>query len=143
MKLDEALGGKDTVGWWKTSTAIGGVVLVAVGGVLALTNPSREDYQIYAAAALTEYLQQEVCPKATLALPGLADILKDQCASLLENNQAAIQQLVNSNTTQSNYILFSLYRTQLAIPEAAQLPAYEFTTLGIGQRFYTFKAEER
>lgn len=129
------------MGFLKTSTIAGSVVLIGVGGALALTNPSPADYELYATDELIAYLQQDICPKAPAALPGLADLLQEQCVSLLENNQAAIQQLVARNTARHNYVFFSIYQTQLAVPEIAQLPAYEFGTLGVLQKFYTFKAE--
>lgn len=119
------------------------MLLVGVGSALALTNPNREAYEAYATETLTQYLQEDICPKAPSVLPGLADVLADQCANLIESNQVPIQQLVASNTTRNNYIFFSTYHTQLAVPEITQLPAYEFETLGILQKFYTFRAEQR
>ena len=127
------------MGFLKTITVMGGLALTGLAGAMAITNPATGAYERYAAQKLTGYLEETVCPD----LPSiLEDLLSNQCGPFLRNNQAQIQKIISDHTTESNFVLFSLYRTQLAIPEIEAAPSYEFETLGVFQRFYTFKAKQ-
>ncbi|MBE9078137.1 DUF4359 domain-containing protein [Romeria aff. gracilis LEGE 07310] len=126
------------MGLFKVSNWIGGLILVAVLGGLAVTNPERDEYETYAAAKLSDYLETTVCADLPSAV---AELFQSQCASLLQSGQSPLRELVSQQTAQTNFIIFSLYRTRLTIPGFTQAPAYEFETLGIGDRFFTFRAE--
>lgn len=123
----------------KIATLLGGVAIAGLAGAMAITNPDHNAYESYAAQRLTGYLEDNVCPE----LPSiLGDLLSNHCGSLLRDNQTQIQKIISDNTTGSNFVLFSLYRTRLEIPEVEAAPAYEFETLGVFHRFYTFKIEQ-
>ena len=127
------------MGFLKTITVLSGVAIAGLAAAMAVTNPNHRAYESYATQKLTGYLEENVCPE----IPSfLGDLLGNQCASLLRENQTEIRRLISDNTTQSNFVLFSLYRTQLAIPEFEAAPSYEFETLGIFERFYTYKAKQ-
>ena len=127
------------MGFSKTITMLSGLAIVGLAGAMAITNPDHRAYESYATQKLTGYLEENVCPE----IPSiLGDLLSNQCGSLLRDNQSQIQKIISNNTIESNFVVFSLYRTQLAIPEVEAAPSYEFETLGIFQRFFTFKAKQ-
>ncbi|HEY9872550.1 MAG TPA: DUF4359 domain-containing protein [Candidatus Obscuribacterales bacterium] len=127
-------------------TAIGGIALVGLGAAMALTNPSQDDYEEYAAQTLTTYLKENVCPKAPKFL---GNSLGGQCSSLVDSNQSEIKQLVTKGTQQQNFILFSVYKTNLSmrgiVPffPASVLPSYHFETVGVFNDFYTYQAQKQ
>ena len=117
--------------------AVGGVALVGLGGVMALTNPSQETYEEYAVEQLTTYLKEEACPQAPKVL---GDLLQHQCKTLVDTGRPQIQQLITKTTQRQNFILFSIYRTNLEIGPV--LPVYHFETLGVLQKFYIYQADK-
>lgn len=123
---------------FKLSNWMGGLIGVAVLGGLAVTNPERNEYETYATARLSDYLETTVCDDLPSAV---AELFQSQCSSLLQSSQSTLRELVSQQTAQTNFVIFSLYRTRLTIPGFIQVPAYEFETLGIGDRFFTFRAE--
>lgn len=127
------------MGFWKMATLLGGVAIAGLAAAMAITNPNHNAYESYATQKLTGYLEENVCPE----IPSiLGDWLSSHCGSLLKDNQTQIRKIISNNTTESNFVLFSLYRTRLEIPDVEAAPSYQFETLGIFQRFYTFKAEQ-
>jgi hypothetical protein len=115
-----------------------GILLVGLGAALAVTNPSPSAYDDYAAKQLTIYLQDNACTQAPNLL---GDLLREQCASLLENNQSEIKQFISSNTDRQNWVFLSVYKTDLAINPL--LPTYHFETVGLLQNFYIYKADRQ
>ena len=127
------------MGFWKNTMVLGGVAIAGLAGVMTLTNPDNGSYEKYATQKLTGYLEENVCTE----IPSiLEDLLSNQCGSLLRKNQAQIRKLISDGTTASNFILFRVFHTRLEIPDFDAAPSYEFETIGIFQRFYTYKAEE-
>ncbi len=127
-------------------TAIAGVALVGVGAAMALTNPNQDSYEEYAVEQLTDYLQKDICPKAPSIL---GNSLEDQCRSIVESHQPQIKQLISKSTQRQNFILFSIYQTDLspstivAFLPANTLPGYHFETVGAIDNFYTYQAQQR
>ena len=119
-----------------------GIVLVGTGVAAALTNPSPAAYEDFAAQRLTEYLQENACAKAGIAL-------QSSCSSLIKGNQSQIQKLVAANTERQNFLLLSIYKTDLApgklFPDFVGnlLPAYHFETAGVLNTFHIYKAEKQ
>ncbi|PSN20512.1 hypothetical protein C7271_01820 [filamentous cyanobacterium CCP5] len=121
------------------SCALVGIALGALVGAMALTNPSRMAYEQYATRRLSNYLSRNVCTD----LPaGFGNLLRQQCNQLLEANQNTLRTVIQGNTQVQNFVLFSIYRTQLTVPNLEVLPAYQVETLGIFNQFFTYKAIE-
>ena len=127
-------------------TAIAGVALVGVGAAMALTNPDQDTYEEYAVEQLTDYLQRDICPKAPSIL---GNSLQSQCNSIIQSNQSQIKQLISKSTQRQNFILLSIYKTDLSISTIAPflpanvLPGYHFETVGAIDNFYTYQARSR
>ncbi|MGB3205425.1 MAG: DUF4359 domain-containing protein [Crinalium sp.] len=127
-------------------SAIVGVALVGIGAAMALTNPNQDTYEEYAVEQLTRYLQKDICPKAPSIL-GVS--LQSQCNSIIQSNQPQIKQLISRTTQRQNFIIFSVYKTDLSaqtiVPFLPQnvLPEYHFETVGAFDNFYTYQAQER
>ncbi len=122
----------------KVVTAIGGVALVGLGLVMALTNPGKDEYEQYAVEQLTTYLKDEACMDAPSVF---GNFLQRQCKSLVDTGRPQIEQIIAEKTQRQNLILFSIYRTNLEV--GPFLPAYHFETLGVFQKFYIYQAEQQ
>lgn len=118
--------------------AMGGVTLVGLGVSMALTNPGKESYKEYAVETLSTYLKDEACLQAPSVF---GNALRSQCKSLVDTGRPQIEQIITQSTQQYNFIFFSVYRTNLEI--GPFLPAYQFDTLGVFQKFYIYRAEEK
>lgn len=112
--------------------SIGGVVVVGLGVAMAIANPSPEAYQEYAAKQVTESLNN-TCEKVPVP------VAKNQCLSLVESAQPKIGEIISQNTERQNFILFSIYKTEFALPFVPFLPSYQFETVGALQNFYIYK----
>lgn len=122
----------------KVVTAMGGVALVGLGLVMALTNPGKDEYEQYAVEQLTTYLKDEACMEAPSVF---GNFLQRQCKSLVDTGRPQIEQIIAEKTQRQNLILFSIYRTNLEV--GPFLPAYHFETLGVFQKFYIYQAEQQ
>ncbi|MBP0001392.1 MAG: DUF4359 domain-containing protein [Cyanobacteria bacterium SID2] len=110
-----------------------GIAILGLGAVMALTNPGESAYENYAEDRLSTYLKEDVCSEAGL--------LQDPCESLVESSQAELQNLIASNTERQNFLLFSIYRTELSVPIPG-VPAIKAQTLGVLTRFHTYELQE-
>jgi hypothetical protein len=115
-----------------------GAVLIGVGAAMAVTNPDSETYGNYATQQLTTYLQDNACTEVPAIL---GNLLQTQCAAILDDNQEQIRRLIARNTDRQNWLLLSVYKTDLALSDL--LPAYHFETVGVFGNLYTYKAEKR
>jgi hypothetical protein len=119
-----------------------GIVLLGLGGVAAITNPDPKTYEEFAARQLSQYLKENTCAKAGLAL-------QSSCGSLIEDNQAQIQQLISTNTERQNFLLLSIYKTDLSpgelLPDFLSnlLPSYHFETVGAFSHFQVYKIKKQ
>jgi hypothetical protein len=127
-------------------TAVGGVALAGVGVAMAMTNPQPAIYEEYAVTQITEYVQENLCPKA----PNIfGQSFQNQCRSVIESNQSEIERIVSKGTQRQNFILFSIYQTDVSINTvvpffpANVLPAYHFESVGAFNNFYTYKAKKQ
>lgn len=126
------------MGLGKTAV-VTGVIVLGVGGVLAVLRPDRAAYEAYATEQLTRYLESEVCGDIPA---NLGNILPVSCEQLLRDNQPQIRQLISNGTTEHNYQILSIFHTRLGLQELPMVPSYEFETAGIAGRFITYRAEE-
>lgn len=125
--------------------AIGAIACVAGVG-LALSNPKPESYKQYAAAKLVTYLETEGCDR----LPDfLSTLLGDNCRALARSLEPQLRDAIGYTTERQNFGLFSIYRTEIGFkdilpPELGDdLPGYTIESVGLGNQFYTYRAEER
>ncbi len=117
---------------------MGGTALVGLGVSMALTNPSQDTYEAYAVEQLTTYLKDEAC----LQTPSFfGNLLQRQCQTIVDTGRPQIQQLISQTTHRQNFVLFSVYRTNLNI--GSFLPAYHFETVGVFQKFYIYQVEKQ
>lgn len=105
---------------------------------MALTNPSQSDYEEYALVQLTDYLKNNVCTEVSKSL---GKFLQRQCTILVDTGRPRLKRMIADNTYQYNFIIFSIYNTDLSI--SPLLPGYEFKTLGIFQKLYIYEAEKK
>lgn len=113
-------------------------LLAVVGGAMAIANPSQPQYEEYAIAQLTAYLKDNVC---TQAPKDFGDVLPSYCTSLVDVGRPQLQKMIAENTDQLNFIFFSIYRTELSI--GPFLPGYQFETLAVFDKFYTYQAQKQ
>ncbi len=115
----------------------GAAVLIALGVAMVGTNPSRVEYEEYATQRLGEYLKEQGCSKT----PNLLDnLIKFNCAKFIDSASPQIQQIVKASSQQHDYLLFSVYHTELQI--SPFIPSYKFETVGALDNFFTYKAEK-
>ena len=113
-------------------------ILAGLGIAMATTNPDSSTYEEYAAEQLTTYLKKDVCSQVPKAFEAL---VQASCASLIDSNRPQIKQIIVRSTQRQNFILFSIYRTNLSI--STVVPLYRFQTVGMMQNFYTYSAEQQ
>ncbi|HYX13018.1 MAG TPA: DUF4359 domain-containing protein [Nostoc sp.] len=111
--------------------------LAALGVAMANTNPSQVEYEEYAVQRLTEYLKTDVCKKTTNLIENL---IRFNCDKLVDSANPQIQEILARTTERQNYIIFSIYRTNLKIN--SWIPSYKFETVGAFDQFYTYTAEK-
>jgi Domain of unknown function (DUF4359) len=122
----------------KSIAYIGLAIIGGLGVVMALTNPDRAAYEVYATQRLADYIKDEVCSQA----PNLFGIvLQRNCGDLIDSSSPVIQRLVANNTKRQNLILFSIYTTDLSV--GGVIPAYRFQTVGAIQNFFTYSAQKQ
>lgn len=131
-----------------TIAIVAGVALAGVGVVLAVTNPSQAAYEAYATQKLTAYIHDELCNKKVKESE-----VKRVCKSLLNSNQSELREAISNSTQQQNFILFSIYRTDLSVESflpsflgsflSSLVPSYHFETLGVLQQFHVYQAQRQ
>ena len=111
--------------------------LAALGVTMANTNPSQVEYEEYAVQRLTEYLKTDVCKKTTNIIENL---IRFNCDKLVDSANPQIQEIIARTTERQNYMIFSIYRTDLKIN--SWMPSYKFETVGALNQFYTYTAKK-
>lgn len=103
----------------------GGLVLIS-GLVLIFTNPSEPEYEEFATEQLVLYAKENLCSTSS---DQLEQIIQSQvCQLLVDTGKAKIPQLIRKSTKTRNYLLFTVFETDLLL--------YEFQTIGIFNDFY-------
>jgi hypothetical protein len=103
------------------------------GGIAALTNPDRSDYEVYAVEKLAD-LAKNQCDRAPA---GFGTILQGPCRAAIESIKPELRPMVAKATTRQNFILFSMYRSNLSIP-AVNLQLH-VESIGMFNHFHTYK----
>ncbi|MGM3305482.1 DUF4359 domain-containing protein [Anabaena sp. WFMT] len=123
---------------WTIITSVGAAGIAVLGVTMAKTNPQQAEYEEYAVQRLTTYLKTDVCKKTPNFLQNL---IQFNCDKLIESVNPQMRDIIASTTKRQNYIVFSVYSTELKLDNL--LPNYKFETVGALDNFYTYKAEQR
>ncbi|VEP17277.1 conserved hypothetical protein [Hyella patelloides LEGE 07179] len=113
------------------------LIIIVLIAVLVVTNPGNNKYQSYASARLITYLKDDLCSQVT---EQISEKLRSPCVILIDTARPQIQAALNRNTKQQNFLLFSIYQTELSISPVT--PEYHFATLGIFDKFFTYQIEK-
>lgn len=123
----------------KIMAGVVGLAIVGLGGALMVTNPSQQAFAEFA----LQHLRSEGCRQIPF---GLAS----QCPRFVDDNQVQIQQIMASNTERQDFMLFSIYRTQLStrslvpdLPFLPMLPTFQFKTIGVLGNFYLIDSQKK
>ena len=115
----------------------GGTILIVLGGIMFLTNPGEQGYQQYADEVLETHLKEKVCAETSQKL---GKWLHSHCHTLVDTARPHLNQIITQQTTRANFILFSIYQTDLPIPDP--FPDYHLETIGMLGNFYTYQADK-
>jgi Domain of unknown function (DUF4359) len=119
-------------------TSVGVLGVFLLGLVMAKTNPSQPGYEQYAVAKLTNYISSNVCKKIPDFLEKIPNF---QCDKFVDTANPQIRDLIAATTDRQDFIVFSIYRTELKLND--WVPSYKFETVGAFNNFYTYSAEEK
>ena len=119
-------------------TYVGVVGLAVLGVAMAKTNPSKPEYEQYAVLQLTGYLKNNVCKKTPSLLEKL---IKLNCEKMVDSANPQMREIIASNTERQNFIIFSIYRTDLKLN--SWIPSYKLETVGAFDNFYTYNTEKQ
>ena len=130
----------------KTGWIVGGVVVVALGGLmafLALTNPAMADYQEVILTPAAEKRASASASDAMLvsilqAVPMVADSMSESEGQ----DQSGMMNLLMSRTHRSNYMLFSIYTTEYDYCEGQTVNRDSTTMIGIAGGFHMWDDAE-
>ena len=92
---------------------------------MAVSNPSKERYIEYATEQFSETGKTSIC---TGDLPVAA---QQSCKFLISQGKGVIKTLVENSTKQQNFVVFSLYATEM--------PNRKITTIAAFGNFFMFK----
>lgn len=127
-----------------------GVLVAAIAGGLAATNPSQDAYATVAGQRLGGLLKDEACGAQGSSDRGaVGEFLGGQCRNVVDALTPELGRLINSNTQHSNYGLVSHFKTRLsfeALPLAElleDLPTYEAEAIGVGTQVLIYRFEKQ
>ncbi len=95
---------------------IGAAVVV---GVMAITNPSKESYITYATEQFSETGKTSICAGENIPLAA-----QQSCKFVISQGKGVIKRIVENSTKQQNYVLFSLYETDLPNKKVTTIAAF-------------------
>ena len=112
------------------------LVLLGSLGVcgLGLTNPGSAGYEIYAANRVGDLAKDE-CNRAA---SGFGVAIEGTCRAAIDAYKPQLRSLLAATTTRQNWILFSIYRSNISIPEVRFNARVE--SIGILNNFFTYKS---
>jgi hypothetical protein len=104
-----------------------------LGGMMALSNPDRSDYENYAVEQIGN-LAKDQCDRAPA---GLGILLQGPCRAAIEAYKPQLRPLLAATTSRQNWIFFSIYRSDISIPIVNLNARVE--SIGIFNNFFTYK----
>ncbi len=111
------------------------LVIGGLGGVMAIANPDRSAYETYGVEQLGELAKGE-CDRAP---GGFGLILQEPCRAAIESFKPQLRPMLAQATTRQNFIIFSIYRSEISIPVANFNAKVE--SIGIFNNFYTYRSK--
>ena len=96
-----------------------------IAGVMTFSNPTKERYIDYAVEQFAERGRTSFC---TENMPIAA---QQSCKFMLSQGKSVIKPYIENSTKQQNFVLFSLYATEM--------PNKKLTTIAAFGNFYMFK----
>jgi len=96
----------------------------AIAGVMAITNPSKERYIDYATEQFAEKGKNSLCSSD---MPLAA---QQSCKFVISQGKSVIKPYIENSTKQQNFILFSIYATEL--------PNKKLNTIAVFGNFHMF-----
>ncbi|ADI65112.1 DUF4359 domain-containing protein [Trichormus azollae] len=123
---------------WTMIASVGAVGIAVLGVTMAQRNPQQAEYEEYAVQKLTTYLKTDLCKKTPHFLQNL---IQFNCEQLMESVNPEMRDVIATKTKRQNYIVFSIYTTDLKIDNLIR--GYKFETVGAFDNFYTYKAEQQ
>ncbi|KZR86643.1 hypothetical protein MITS9509_01406 [Synechococcus sp. MIT S9509] len=127
---------------WPSATATSAVlVLVGSSAALIVTNPTREDYRVFAGETLAKLATKEICERQTL--PMVLQLWISDCPRLIADQEQALALLADQFTRRWNLGLASVYTTTVGgqnLLPALRLPRYSVTSLGLAGQFLVLNA---
>jgi len=119
-------------------------VLVVAGSSAALfmTNPTRDDYQVFAGDTLVKLATKEVCERQ--ALPMVLQLWISDCPRLIADQEPALALLADQLTRRWNLGIASIYVTTVGgqnLLPALRLPRYSVTSIGLAGQFVVLNAD--
>jgi hypothetical protein len=115
---------------------MGLLVVVAgcgLGGVMAVTNPSRSAYESFAVDRIGD-LAKDKCARAS---DGLGVFIQGPCRGLIEAYKPQLRPILAAATSRQNWVLFSIYRSNIMVPIVNLQVRVE--SIGIFDRFFVYK----
>ncbi|MEC4891638.1 MAG: DUF4359 domain-containing protein [Oscillatoria sp. PMC 1051.18] len=114
----------------------GAIALTLLSGVMVATNPNQQAYAEYASEKLVSQIKDATCQQRELpqflqgVFDGAGDICRNAIASSGNVVSLPIQAIVNRTTKRQNFVILSVYTTEL--------PNTKITSLGAFGNFITF-----
>jgi hypothetical protein len=102
---------------------IGAAVVI---GVMSVTNPSQERYIEYATEQFSETGKTSICAGDNIPISA-----QQPCKFVIAQGKGVIKAVVQNSTKQKNFVVFSLYETDL--------PNKKVTTIAALGNFYMLK----
>ncbi|MFM2060355.1 MAG: hypothetical protein RLZZ507_25 [Cyanobacteriota bacterium] len=118
--------------------SVGAAGIAVLGVTMTMTNPQQPKYEEYAVEKLTTYLKTDFCQKTPNFLQNL---IQFNCNHLVDSANPQIRDIIAATTKRQNYIVFSVYTTDLKIDNL--IPGYKFETVGAFDNFYTYKSQKQ
>ena len=97
-----------------------------VAGVMAITNPSKDRYIEHATEQFSETGKTSICAGDNIPIAA-----QQSCKFVISQGKGVIKALVENSTKQQNFVLFSVYETDM--------PNKKVTTIAAFGNFYTLK----
>ena len=112
-----------------------------LGGVMALTNPSRAAYENYAVDRIGELAKDKCVALASQnenrAPNGLGVFIQGPCRAAIEAYKPELRTILAAATSRQNCGLFSIYRSNIMVPIVNLQIQVE--SIGIFDRFFIYK----
>ena len=117
--------------WKALKIGLGVSSISGIATIMTLTNPGQAAYERYATQKVIGLLNQNVCAEAPKSFN-----LRRDCQDLLKTHRDQIQEFIAKNTERQDFVLFSVYTTDVAI--ASFLPKYRVETVGAFRQFHIY-----